>query len=89
MEWLDNMSSNSTPEIKPDTRNNFTCVTFQPDLQKFGLTKLTPDIISLMKKRVYDLAGILNGKVNVFLNGEKIKIKTFCDYVDLYLPKES
>lgn len=40
-------------------------------------------MIALMKKRVYDMAGIL--KVKVYLNGKLIPIKNFKDYVSLYV----
>lgn len=41
---------------------------------------------SLLKKRVYDLAGCSPSSVSVYLNGKKITgIKSFQDYVNLYL----
>lgn len=40
-----------------------------------------------MKKRVYDMAGIFNGKVKVYLNDKKISLKTFKDYVNMYIPE--
>lgn len=52
------------PEITSnDLKKDFTCVTFWPDLSKFKMKKLDGDILSLMTKRVYDLAGVTNGKV--------------------------
>ena len=41
-----------------------------------------------MMKRVYDLAGVISSKVNVYLNNKKIEIKSFSDYVDLYFHEE-
>ena len=38
---------------------------------------------SLLKKRVYDMAGIL--KVKVYLNGTLVPIKNFKDYVLMYV----
>lgn len=46
-------------------------------------------MVSLMKKRTYDMAGIFDGKVKVFLNGTQIKINSFCKYLDMYLPTGS
>jgi len=40
-----------------------------------------------MKKRVYDMAGIL--KVKVYLNGKIVPIKNFKDYVGLYVRDQS
>lgn len=48
------------------------------------MTKLDEDIIALMSKRVYDIAGCLPG-LSVSLNGEKLPIKTFKNYCELYL----
>jgi DNA topoisomerase-2 len=46
---------------------------------------LDEDIVSLMTKRVYDLAGVSPPRVSVFLNDKKISIPNFSSYVDLYL----
>jgi DNA topoisomerase-2 len=32
-------------------------VTFTPDLKRFGMTTIDPDTVSMLKKRVYDMAG--------------------------------
>ena len=79
------------PEITANaSRQNFTCITFWPDLSKFRMRNLDADIVSLMTKRVYDLAGVTNGKVMVKLNGNTISVKNFSEYCDLYLKnKES
>ena len=34
-------------------------MTFSPDLSKFGMAELEADTVALMRKRVYDMAGIL------------------------------
>lgn len=41
------------------------------------------DIVSLMRKRVYDMAGLLPN-VKVFLNEKLLEINTFLTYVDMY-----
>ena len=38
-----------------------------------------------MKRRVYDISGVTDKSLNVHYNGEKIKMKTFEKYMDLYL----
>ena len=45
--------------------DNWTCITFSPDLSKFGLTRLEDDDVALMRKRVYDMAGVLGKGVKV------------------------
>lgn len=90
MEWTDNMSMHSEPVItKLKKKEDYTCVTFYPDLQRLGMQKLDQDIISLMSKRAYDLAGCTGRNVKVALNGKLIDIKNFSAYVDLYLGASS
>lgn len=62
---------------------SYTKITFKPDYAKFGVFGLTPEMCSLFKKRVYDMAGIL--KCSVYLNGELINLHSFHDYVKMYL----
>jgi DNA topoisomerase II len=80
------MGVREEPEIKdnPD-RKDYTCISFKPDLKRFGMENLDEDIIALMTKRVYDLAGCTPAGVKVKLNGKVIDIKQFISYVDLYL----
>ncbi|XP_021736177.1 DNA topoisomerase 2-like [Chenopodium quinoa] len=85
-----NMSQKGVPVIqKCKAAENWTKVTFRPDLSKFQMTHLEDDVVALMKKRVVDLAGCLAAcpgkKVRVFLNGNEIQVKTFHDYAQLYL----
>eukprot|EP00747_Dinoflagellata_sp_TGD_P131249 gnl/TRDRNA2_/TRDRNA2_174938_c5_seq6.p1 gnl/TRDRNA2_/TRDRNA2_174938_c5~~gnl/TRDRNA2_/TRDRNA2_174938_c5_seq6.p1 ORF type:complete len:1372 (-),score=438.03 gnl/TRDRNA2_/TRDRNA2_174938_c5_seq6:62-4120(-) len=82
-----NMSVKHPPKIT-DLRGKpaqYTKVTFKPDVAKFGMTKLDADIVSLFAKRVYDCAGSTLEKCHVHLNGEKLDVRNFKDYTDLYL----
>lgn len=80
------MGQKSEPSItKCKESENWTKVTFKPDLAKFNMTELEADVVALMKKRVVDLAGCLGKTVKVELNGKRIPVKSFLDYVDLYL----
>jgi hypothetical protein len=64
------MSIKSKPAIKPcKSSENWTCVTFKPDLSKFGMEELEHDTVALMRKRVYDLAGVLGKGVKVSQTG--------------------
>ena len=87
--FKNNMSHMSSPEIKDYDKEDFTCITFEPDLAKFKMDKLDEDIIALMTKRVYDMAGVTNSSVKVYLNGEKIEIKNFTSYVNMFLKSSS
>lgn len=80
------MGKKSDPVItKCKEGDNWTKVTFKPDLAKFNMTYLEEDVVALMKKRVIDMAGCLGKGVKVELNGQRVPIKSFLDYVDLYL----
>ena len=49
------------------------------------MTHLDEDIVSLLTKRVYDLAGVTPAAVKISLNGTNIEVKNFNSYVDMYL----
>ncbi|EXB68160.1 DNA topoisomerase 2 [Morus notabilis] len=84
--FSNNMGKKSDPVItKCKEGDNWTKVTFKPDLAKFNMTYLEEDVVALMKKRVIDMAGCLGKGVKVELNGQRVPIKSFLDYVDLYL----
>lgn len=82
--WSNNMGSASEPRIKDFSGEDFTKVIFSPDLSKFKMQSLDDDIIALMSRRAYDIAASTRG-VKVFLNGTKIPVKNFKDYVDFYI----
>ncbi|EKX38687.1 hypothetical protein GUITHDRAFT_158481 [Guillardia theta CCMP2712] len=87
--WTDNMQNKTKATVKEcKESDNWTCITFKPDLSKFGMVHLDVDTVALMKKRVYDMAGTIPG-VKVFLKDQRIKIKTFEDYCKLYLSSSS
>ncbi|KAK7826207.1 dna topoisomerase 2 [Quercus suber] len=84
--FSNNMGTKSEPVIsKCKESENWTKVSFKPDLAKFNMTRLEDDVVALMKKRVFDLAGCLGKSVKVELNGTRIPVKSFTDYVNLYL----
>lgn len=82
--WGSNMTKASEPKTKDHTGEDFTKVTFSPDLEKFKMEKLDDDIVALMSRRAYDVAASTRG-VSVFLNGKKLPVKTFKDYIELYI----
>ncbi|KAJ0178117.1 hypothetical protein K1T71_005940 [Dendrolimus kikuchii] len=83
--WGSNMTKASEPKVKESGKDDdFTKVTFSPDLAKFKMDKLEDDIVALMSRRAYDVAASSQG-VKVYLNGERLKINKFKDYIDLYI----
>ncbi|XP_040856695.1 DNA topoisomerase 2-alpha isoform X1 [Ochotona curzoniae] len=82
--WMDNMGRAGEMELKSFSGEDYTCITFQPDLSKFKMQSLDKDIVALMVRRAYDIAGSTKD-VKVFLNGNRLPIKGFRSYVDMYL----
>uniref|UniRef100_H3A5L4 DNA topoisomerase 2 n=1 Tax=Latimeria chalumnae TaxID=7897 RepID=H3A5L4_LATCH len=82
--WTNSMMKTTEPKIKYFDGDDYTCITFQPDLSKFKMEKLDKDIVALMTRRAYDVAGSCKG-VKVMLNGKKLPVNGFRSYVDLYV----
>lgn len=82
--WTNNMGKASEPGILAHSGEDYTKITFCPDLTKFKMEKLDNDIVALMSRRAFDCAASSRG-VSVHLNGEKLAIKNFKDYIDLYI----
>jgi DNA topoisomerase II len=84
------MGKKSEPTItKCKSSENWTMVSFKPDLAKFHMECLEDDTVALMKRRVVDLAGCLGKGVKVELDGTRVPPKTFEDYIKLYLGTSS
>ena len=88
-EFSNNMTERAKPVITDikGKQDSFTKIVFEPDFAKFGIKQLSDDMIALFEKRVYDLAGTLEG-INIYLNGTQIMIKNFQDYIQLYFEEE-
>lgn len=83
--WTNNMSKVSKPRItKAKNKKEYTKVTFRPDLSKFNMDSLDSDILSVLRRRVYDLCGTVKD-CNVFLNEKKLSIRNFKNYVEMYV----
>lgn len=89
-EFHNNLDIIDPPKItKVTTQKPITKITFRPDYKRFGIPEgLTPEIISLLKRRVYDIAAVSDHsikKVKVSYNGQLVPIKNFKQYIELYL----
>ncbi|XP_041672335.1 DNA topoisomerase 2-alpha [Cheilinus undulatus] len=82
--WYDNMGRAGDAKITSFDGEEFTCITFRPDLPKFKMSILDKDTVALMTRRAYDIGGAAKG-VRVYLNGKKLPVTGFRNYVDLYL----
>ncbi|CAJ0899664.1 4549_t:CDS:2 [Entrophospora sp. SA101] len=79
------MRKTDSPKITAyNKKEEYTKISFNPDLEKFGMTEFTDDTVALLNKRVYDTAGVVKD-VKVFLNDKRIQVKNFKEYVQMYL----
>jgi len=88
--WENNMSKTSKPKVSSIKKKSFVRISFIPDYDRFGLIHgLDEDTYLLFKSRVYDGSAITNKGVSVFFDTEKIPIKDFESYVNLYIGSKS
>jgi DNA topoisomerase-2 len=83
--FSNNMKDRNDPIIEKYTKYPFTKVTFKPDYEKFGMSNLSSDMLELFTKRVYDVCALTDQNIKVFYNDNKLEIKSFEKYVDLYI----
>jgi DNA topoisomerase II len=88
-EFKKNLDEICPPTItKCKSAKPYTKIMFRPDYARLGLPGLTPDIVSLLKKRVYDIAAVTDHsikKIKVIYNGEQVPVKSFQQYIDMYI----
>lgn len=80
--FTDGMRTRGEPKVSANTRNH-TKITFTPDYAFFKLEGLDEDHKLRMMKKVVDAAATNTG-IKFFINGERINVKNFGDYVALY-----
>uniref|UniRef100_A0A0N5ASB9 DNA topoisomerase 2 n=1 Tax=Syphacia muris TaxID=451379 RepID=A0A0N5ASB9_9BILA len=81
--WINNMTKDADATVTKCTGEDFTRITFKPDLAKFKMSELDDDIVSLMCRRAYDIAGSIKG-VKVYLNNQVLPVQGFKQYVEQY-----
>jgi DNA topoisomerase-2 len=84
-EFKDNLSVVCPPKITKYSGKPYTKVSWLPDYKRFGCEGLTDDMYDLLKKRSYDIAAVTDKLVKVKLNDNIIPIKSFEQYVNMYV----
>ena len=84
-EFKDNLTTIEKPKITKSKVKPYTKVSFRPDYQRLGIQGLSKDMLSLFKKRVYDISAVTSKSVKVKLNSHLIPCKSFEQYIDLYI----
>ena len=88
--FINNMFDKTEPVITDisKTSDSYTKITFKPDYKRFGLKNLNKDMASLLKRRVFDLAGNTNTNVKVYLNEKYLDINSFEDYIKMFYAED-
>jgi DNA topoisomerase-2 len=86
--FRNNMTERDKPTVKACSKAPYTQITFTPDYERFGIKNITDDIYKLFHRRVIDACATTNKDVSVTFNGEKILIKDFEKYCELFLDKK-
>ena len=79
-------------DITKNSKKEYTKITFELDLQKFGINNLSKDFIALLKRRTYDIAATIpsfcSNKVKVYFQDRLILTNSFDKYIQLYYPED-
>jgi len=86
--FSNNMTQRTKAEVKASSKAPYTQISFIPDYEKFGMKNMTDDMYKLFKRRVIDACATTPKEVTVYFNGEKLLIKDFEKYCELFLDKK-
>jgi DNA topoisomerase-2 len=84
-EFKNNLNEIGKPSITKCKTKPYTRVSFKPDYQRLCIQGLTEDMLSLFKKRVYDVSAVTDKSIKVKFNGQLVPCKNFEQYIDLYV----
>jgi DNA topoisomerase-2 len=86
--FSNNMTQRTKADVKASSKAPYTQISFIPDYEKFGMKNMSDDIYRLFNRRVIDACATTPKDVSVFFNGEKLMIKDFEKYCELFLDKK-
>ena len=84
-EFKNNLDVIGKPSITKCKTKPYTKITFKPDYARLGLSGLSPAMIQLLKKRVYDISAVTDKSLKVKYNQQLVPVKNFQQYIDLYI----
>jgi len=90
-EYKNNLNEICSPVITKckNKPKPYTKITFRPDYERLGLSGISNDVISLFKKRIYDIAAITDKNVKVRYNGTIIPVKNFEQYINMFIGEKN
>ena len=86
--FSNNMTARTTADVKASSKVPYTQISFIPDYERFGMKNMSDDIYKLFNRRVIDACATTPKEVSVYFNGEKLMIKDFEKYCELFLDKK-
>ena len=84
-EFRNNLDVIEKPSITKCKSKPYTKIVFKPDYARLGIPGLTPDVIALLRKRVFDVAAVTDKSLKVKYNSQLIPVKNFQQYIDMYV----
>jgi len=84
-EFKDNLNTIEKPTITKTKIKPYTSVSFKPDFKRLNIEGFSDDFKALLKRRVYDIAAVSPKTVKVKYNDEVLQVKSFQEYIDLYI----
>ena len=84
-EYKNNLDEICKPSITKCKTKPYTKITFKPDYSRLGVDGLTPDVVALLKKRVFDISAITEKSIKVKYNTKLVPVKCFEQYISMYI----
>ncbi len=82
--YEDNMTKIHEPTVKGSKGKSSVAIRWEPDFERFGMKEITPDMIRLIERRVWDLAMTVGKDIKVSWNDQLLKCKNLVDYAKSY-----
>lgn len=85
MVFEDHSQDRKPAKVQPaDGAKGFTRITYYPDFEKLGMTKIDDDNMAMLVARVYQVAAT-NTHLKVYFNGTRVMTKSFKDYIEMFV----
>jgi DNA topoisomerase-2 len=88
-EYKNNLDEICKPTITKCKTKPYTKITFKPDFARLGISGLSSDMVSLLKKRVYDISAVTDKNIKVKYNDVLVPVKNFEQYISMYIGDKS
>jgi DNA topoisomerase-2 len=85
----DNMSVIGEPSVKACKSKPYVEIAWTPDFERFGFTDIPEGLLSVLQRRVFDLALTVQKDVRVTWNDTLVRFRDLTSYASWYLPKDA